>query len=172
MENLKVDSLITECKQIKDDSEQNAETHHIIGHKESAKAFFLKIIPASITVLSAAMLLIEFKNWVDKDWLPWVTLVSGLVTVFNVLIGCEANAQKHFFAAKKYTVLKHKARSLHESFKDFMDEREFYHQVQLLREEYNTLVQFTPPTDDEKAYEKASQRIRKGVHKSNRKDEA
>jgi len=158
----KVDSLISECKQIEADSMQTAETHHIIAHKASSRAFWLKFIPALATVISAGFLLAGANNWV-----AWVALISGMVTVSNILMKCDEKSAEHLFAAKSFTVLKHQARALHNAFKNFIDEKDFYHQVRMIREQYNLLVQFAPPTDDEKAYDKASERIKKGVHRTN-----
>jgi len=157
----KIQNLINECKQIQADSEQTAETHHIIARKAGIITFWIKFVPAVTTVISAFLLLRG-----AKIWMAWIALVSGLVTIYNVFSKCEEREREHIFAAKKYIVLKHESRSLYESFRDHMDEREFYHQVKLLREKYNLLVQFTPPTADEKAFEKASERIKKGVHKA------
>lgn len=167
MGNAKVDSLITECKQIQEDSTYTAETHHIIAHKLSRRALRYKLIPASITVLSAFALLLGSPNWVS-----WITLLSGIVIMLNVFIEPEKKAKEYLFAAKNFTALKHEARSLHESFKDFMNENEFYHNVKRLREKYDLLVQFTHPTDDEEAWEKARERIKKGVHKADFRSEA
>lgn len=157
----KIESLINECKQIEADSTQTAETHHIIAHKASSRAFWLKFIPALVTVISAGFLLRGVDNWV-----AWVTLISGIVTVSNILMKCDEKSAEHLFAAKSFTILKHQARVLYKTFKNFIDEKDFYHQVITIRENYNLLVQFAPPTDDEKAYDKASERIKKGVHRT------
>lgn len=157
----KIEGLINECKQIEADSTQTAETHHIIAHKASRRAFWLKFIPASATVISAGLLLRGADNWV-----AWVTLISGMVTISNILMKCDEKSAEHLFAAKSFTVLKHQARALHKTFKNFIEEKDFYHQVRTIRGKYNLLVQFTPPTDDEKAYDKASERIIKGVHRT------
>jgi hypothetical protein len=157
----KIEGLVNECKQIEVDSTQTAETHHIIAHKASRRSFWLKFIPAIITVISACFLLAGSDKWV-----AWITAISGIVTVSNILLKCDEKAREHLFAAKNFTVLKHQARALHKTFKNFIDEKDFYHEVRALRDNYNLLVQYTPPTDDEKAYNKACERIKKGVHKN------
>ena len=48
-------------------------------------------------------------------------------------------------------------------------EKDFYYEVKRMREKYNWLVQTTPPTD-EKSFEKARERIKKGIHKPNFKE--
>ena len=161
MENSKEKNLIKECKQIEEDSLYTAEVHHIIYHRLIVKAFWFKLIPPLITVLSALSLLIGAPNWVS-----WITMFSGLITITSVFLEPEKKAKEHLFAARNFTVLKHEARSLHETFKDFLDTKSFFQEVKRLREKYNLLVTTTPPTDDEKAWEKARQRIKSGVHKA------
>lgn len=161
MENGNVESLITECKRIQEDSTYTAEVHHIISHKLHKRAFWCKLIPSSITVLSAFALIAGYPNWI-----AWVTLISGAVTMLNVFISPQESARQHLFAAKNFTVLKHESRSLHESFREFLTKDELFSAVKLLREKFNLVVQFTPPTDDDKAFEKARQRIKEGIHQS------
>lgn len=163
----KTENLITECKQIQDDSTYTAEAHHIIASCQSRKAFWLKLIPAVITVLSAFKLVADLQGGASApNWAAWVTLVSGLVTLFNVFMEPEKTAKAHLFAAKAFTVLKHDARSLYEAFRHYMDEKEFFHAVKALREKYNWLVQCTPPTNGKKAWSKARENIKQGIHQA------
>jgi len=162
----KIDSLITECKQIQEDSTYTAETHHIISHRLSKRVFLYKLIPVSITVLSAFALLLG-----APDWVSWITLLAGTVTMLNIFMEPEKKSKDHLFAAKNFTVLKHEARSLNEAFKDFMTEEEFYHNVKRLREKYNLLVQYSPSTEKE-AFEEARERIQAGVHKADFRSKA
>jgi len=166
MDDSRVESLVNECKQIQEDSTYSAEVHYIIAGKLAKKAFWYKLIPACITVFSAYKLLTGSQSWV-----AWITLLSGLVTIMNVFMEPEKRARGHQFAAKSFTVLKHEARSLHESFKDFISDDEFYHTVKRLREKYNMLAQLTPPTDDKDAWEEARKRIKAGVHKADFRSE-
>jgi len=159
MEEQKIQNLINECKQIEEDSLYTAEVHYVIGHKQKVRAFWFKLIPALITVLSSLALLMGAPNWIT-----WITLVSALITITNILLKPEEEATNHFTAAKNFTALKHEARSLYEAFKDFIDENTFYHEVKRLREKYNIYVKSTPPTDDEKSWEKARENIKKGYH--------
>lgn len=161
MEEAKIKSLITECKQIEEDSLYTAEVHYLISHKLGVRAFWFKLTPALITTLSAFSLLVGAPNWVS-----WITMFSGITTIVNTFLEPEKKAKDHLFAAKNFTVLKHEARSLYETFKEFIDIGTFYQEVKRLREKYNLLVTMTPPTDDEKAWEKARQRIKSGVHKA------
>ena len=161
-----IETLVTECRQIQDDSTYTAETHHIIGCALSKRAFGMKLIPALITVAAAFILLMGWSGGAGKpNWAAWVTLVSGVVTTLSVIMEPEKLARTHLFAAKAFTVLKHDARVAHESFRHFMSETEFFNNVKLLRERYNLLVQSSPATDT-KAFEEACRRIKAGVHEA------
>jgi len=165
MNNIKIENLIAECKQIQEDSTYTAETHHIIEKRLSKRAFWYKFVPPAITVLSAIALILGMPNWIS-----WITIFSGIISILNILLEPEKESKDHLFAAKNFTVLKHKARSLNEAFKDFMTEEEFYHNVKHLREKYNMLVQYSPSTEKE-AFEEARKRIQTGVHSADFKSE-
>lgn len=159
MNEQKIQNLINECKQIEEDSLYTAEVHYIIGSKLKRKSFWFKFIPALITVISVLFILIG-----APDWIAWITLFGSVITIANMLLEPEKESKNHFSAAQNFTVLKHEARSLYESFKDFIDEKDLYHEVRRLRDKYNLYVQVTPPTDDEKAWEKARKNIKSGYH--------
>ena len=162
--NQKMENLVNECKRIEEDSTYTAEVHYLLAASLSKKSFWFKFIPVIITGLSALALLLGSPNWVS-----WITLISSIIAITNIILEPEGKAGEHEFAAKSFTVLKHDARSLYESFKDFMDEKDFYYEVKRIREKYNWLVQTTPPTD-EKSFEKARERIKKGIHKPDFKE--
>lgn len=161
MDNTKIQNLINECKQIEEDSIYTAEAHYLISRKLKKKAFRYKFIPASITVGAASALLIGAPNWVS-----WITLLGGLTTIINILMEPERESKNHLLAAQNFTCLKHEARSLYEAFKDFLDEKDFYHEVRRLREKYNLFVKMTPSTDDEEAWNQARENIKSGRHKA------
>lgn len=165
MNDQKLQNLINECKQIEDDSLYTAEVHYIIGHKLKGKAIRFKFIPALIAVIAAFFLLVGAPRWVS-----WITLVGVLVNIISLLLEPEKEANNHFSAAQNFTVLKHEARSLYEVFKDFIDEKGFYHEVKMLREKYNLFAKLTPPTDDEKAWNQARENIKSGRHKADFRD--
>ena len=157
--NEKMKNLINECKRIEEDSMYNAETHYLIAAKLTKQAFWFKFIPVTITGISALALLLG-----SPPWVSWFTLTFSIISIANIFLEPERKAREHEFAAKSFTALKHDARSLYESFKDFIDEEDFYYEVKRIREKYNWLVQTTPSTD-EKSFEKARERIKKGFHK-------
>jgi hypothetical protein len=159
MDNERIQNLIDKCKQIEEDSLYTAEVHYIIGHKQKVKAFWFKFIPGLITLGTSFALLVGVPNWVT-----WITFFSAFITIANILLEPEKESKNHFIAAQNFTTLKHEARSLYEAFKDFIDEKDFYHEVRKLRDKYNLYARLTPPTDDEDAWEKARQNIKKGYH--------
>jgi len=155
----KIKGLVTECKQLQEDSTYNAEVHYIMAGKLSRKAFWCKFIPVIISIFSAYQLAIGAPNWI-----AWITLISSLFLLLSIILEPERISREHLSAAKSFTALKHDARSLHESFATFMVEQDFYHDVKRLREKYNLLIQFVPSTGDKAAWELAAERIKKGVH--------
>ncbi len=166
MNDTKIECLITECKQIEEDSTYTAEVHYNIYRKKSLKAKWLNSVSPVITLISGIILIIGVANWV-----AWITIFSALMTGLNIILDPEKEAREHIFAAKNYTCLKHNARSLYECYKDFLNEDEFYNDVKRLREQYNLLVQYTPATGDKKAWEEPNKRIKAGVHKADFRSE-
>ena len=159
--NSRLQNLINECKQIEEDSMYTAEVHYIIGAKLSRKAFWFKFLPLSIAVGAAFALI-----WGAPDWVSWIALLGGLITMASVIKDFDKKANSHFSAATDFTVLKHDARCLYESFRDFLEEKDFFHEVKRLGERYNLLAKHTPATDDEKAWNKARENIKSGRHKA------
>ncbi len=152
------DHLTNECKRIEEDSMYTADTHHIIAHRESTKASILKYLSAFTAALSGVVILLG-----APAWTAWLAIVSGLVTAAITISDPANKSREHIIAARNFTVLKHEARALHETFSNYIDGNEYFQRVNILREKYNKTVELTPPTDN-KAFEKASERIQAGIH--------
>lgn len=165
MNDAKIGNLITECKQIEEDSMYTAETHYIIGSKLKIRAYLLKFVPPIITALSATVVMFSENNTFN-----WITLIGAIVSIGSIILEPEKQSRDHITAAKEFTNLKHEARSLHETFSKFMSETDFYHEVKRLREKYNGLTKCTPPNDDEEAWEKATSNIKSGRHRADFRD--
>ena len=75
----------------------------------------------------------------------------------------DRRAREHAEAGKKYTVLKHDARALYETFAREMTREEFYRETRRLTERYSQLTASTPQTTD-KAFNKVREKIHKGIH--------
>lgn len=159
LKNMDVEKLVTECKRIEEDSLYTQVIHHVIARYQIGQAFWLKLIPAVLSVLSVGALLIGF-----PDWVAWITLVFGFATLVSIFVEPEKEAKLHIFAAKNFTALKHEARVLHEAFRFYVEKKEFYHEVKELREKYNFLVQFTPSTENPRAWAEARKRIKAGTY--------
>lgn len=97
---------------------------------------------------------------------PWVgvaALIAAIVTAMGTVMNPQQGYFEHLVAAKAFTALKHDARALREAFGPVASDREGAILVRSLHDRYNELIRLTPPTDDW-AFEKAQERIQKGVH--------
>ena len=154
--------LVQECQQLQEDSTYTAEVHYGISSKLLCRAFFIKLVPAIVTVSGIILTLSNIFPNISS----WIALITGSVTLFAIITEPEKRGKDHLAAAKNYTVLKHDARALHESYKGFMSAKDFFYEVKRLRDRYGSFVQNTPATDDEKAWEKARAKIKSGVHEA------
>jgi hypothetical protein len=157
----KLQNLINECKQIEEDSMYNAEVHYLMGAKLKRKAFWFKFIPLIIAVVAAFFLIGG-----APDWFSWITLIGGLIAIASTLKGFERDSNEHFSGAQDFTGLKHDAKSLYKSFRNFLKEKDFFHETKRLREKYNLLAKMTLPTDDKKSWDQARESIKSGRHKA------
>jgi len=155
----KTQNLIVECRQIHEDAMYTAETHYQISCKHLRLARVLKITATAVTIIASFFLLIGAPNWV-----AWFCMISGVATILSAFLDPERSAREHDTAGKSFTILKHDSRFAHEVSRQFMSEQEFFHRVEGLRERYNSLVQMSPSTRDEKAWAKARTKVKSGVH--------
>jgi len=153
--NSKIEQLNIECTVIENNARYTATTHHIVATNSKQLSFWLESIPAIIA--SASGLLVV--GGVVPVWWGWLTVVSSVITATTSIIGPQKNYYENLNAAKSFTIVKHKARSLRESFSSFLSEDEYVKDVRNLAESYNQLILLTPPTQ-EKAYRKASKKIK------------
>lgn len=152
--------LIAECKHIQENCTYTAEAHHDLADRSRRLSIWLQIVPSVITAILASI--------VTLGWAP--VILNGL-TVIGAVISAVANVLNplkdyfdHLNAAKNFTIIKHDARALRESFGIKMSDSAFASAVETLHGRYNDLVRFVPPTD-KKSFEEARRRIREGVHK-------
>jgi hypothetical protein len=150
----KIEVLKKECETIEDNARHTAEAHHITASRSKTMAFWFDIVPAVIAALSGLLVIGE----VIPTWWGWLTVVSAVVTATSSIIGPHKSYYENLNAAKSFTVVKHRARSLHCSFASFYNEEEFFKEVRNISEYYNQLVLLTPPTQ-EWAYDKARKKI-------------
>ena len=152
------DHLITECRRIEEDCTYNAETHHQIVASAQKTAFCVKFIPAVIAAISGILILAGVSIVV-----AWLSVLSGFILAIAAVLDPDRKKNDHIKTAKDYTVLKHDSRALYQAFAKEMSSSEFYISTRLLRERYNNIVNNSPETED-KAFEKAREKIRAGRH--------
>lgn len=157
---MKREKFIGECKQIKQNCEYSAETHHILANRSKLLSIWFQLIPAIIAALSGILVagqLIPF-------WWAWLTTISAVVTALGSILNPLKDYYDHLNAAKNFTVIKHDARALYETFESDLSDKDFAVATKLIHDRYNDLVRFVPATN-KSAFEEARGRIRSGVHK-------
>ena len=149
-----IDHLKKECQTIEDNARHTAEAHHILASRSQTMAFWLEVVPAVIASLSGLLVV----GQVIPQWWGWVTVVSAVITATSSIVSPHKSYYENLNSAKSFTVIKHRARSLHCSFATFYNENELLKEVKSLSEYYNQLVLLTPPTQ-EWAYRKAVKKL-------------
>ncbi len=158
--------LISECMQIKDDCEYTAEAHYFIAAKEDRISFWVKVIPAATAAISGALVLAG-----KPYWIAWFSVIAGVAFALQSILNPDKKHDEHSNAGKCYTVLKHEARALHETFHKEMDHNSFSVMVRVLRERYNMIARLTPQTTKE-SFEEGRKRIKAGHHTPDYKENA
>lgn len=151
-----IENLKNECRTIEDNARHTAEAHHILAARSKTQSFWFEVVPAVIASLSGLLIVGE----VIPVWWGWVTVVSAVVTATSSIVSPHKSYYENLNSAKSFTVVKHKARSLHESFVSLYTEQELFKEVKLLSDYYNQLILLTPPTQDW-AYNKAVKKLSK-----------
>lgn len=149
------EDLKRECQAIEDNARHTAEAHHILASRSKAMAFWFEVIPAVIASLSGLLVV----GQVIPAWWGWLTVVSAVITATSSIVSPHKSYYENLNSAKSFTVVKHRARSLHCSFASHYEEKELFKEVKTLSEYYNQLVLLTLPTQ-EWAYEKAKKKLR------------
>lgn len=154
MSDINFEALKSECRTIEDNARHTAEAHHILASRSKRVAFWFEVVPAVLASLSGLLVV----GQIVPVWWGWITVVSAVIVATSSVISPHKFYYENLNAAKSFTVIKHKARSLHSSFAGFHDDKEFYKEVKMLAESYNQLVLLTPPTE-EWAYKKAMKKL-------------
>jgi len=152
-----------ECKIIQQNCVYSAEAHHTIANKNKRLSTWLQLIPAVIAALSGVLV----AGSIIPVWFGWLTVGSAIITAVASVLNPLKEHYDHLNAAKNFTVLKHEARTLGDVFSTRMDDNAFAVAVENLHQRYADLVRFVPPTDNE-AFGQARERIKAGVHKSDK----
>ncbi len=149
----------TECGRIEENCTYTAETHHIIAKRQRSWYTFFQLIPAIVSAVAGTLVV----GNIVPPWVGVAALIAAIVTAMGTVMNPQQGYFEHLVAAKAFTALKHDARALREAFGPVASDREGAILVRSLHDRYNELIRLTPPTDDW-AFEKAQERIQKGVH--------
>ncbi|MDO9530177.1 MAG: SLATT domain-containing protein [Syntrophales bacterium] len=152
------DILINECRRIEDDCLYTAEAHYIIAAGADRVSFWVKLIPAVAAAVSGVALLSGAPNWI-----AWFSVIAGVAFALQSILNPDKKREEHSLAGKSYAALKHESRSLYQTFHRELDHDSFSVMVRILRERYNMIAKLTPQTTV-KAFEKARERIKAGIH--------
>jgi len=153
------EKYLNECKIIKENCEYTAETHHIIAARNEKMSVGFQLIPAIIAALSGILVV----GMIVPIWWGWLSVFSAVIVAVASVLNPLRAYYDHLNAAKNFTALKQEARALKDTFSSDMVDEEFFRAVKNLHDKYNNLIKFVPPTD-EKSFNKAKERIKKGVH--------
>jgi hypothetical protein len=150
--------LINECRTIEENCTYTGEAHFIIAPGLEWWSRFFKYVPIAGSVISGALLAMGY-----AQWLGWVALLSGVVTAWATAMDVDRRARDHADAGRRFTMLKHDARALWQTYAPEITREEFYRETRRLAERYNQIVVSAPQTTRE-AFERASKRIKAGVY--------
>ncbi len=148
-----------ECKIIKENCLYTAEAHHIIAGKKKNWAVLFQIVPAIIAAILGSIALADI--WPFGFGL--LSVISAVITAVANVLNPLKEHQRHLESAKNFTVIKHEARTLCDTFSVRLNDEEFADRVEELQARYGELVKATPATD-KKSFEEARKRIKEGIH--------
>jgi len=154
-----LDSHCTECSRIEENCTYTAETHHIIAAQKRRWYTFFQLVPAVVSALAGGLA----AGQVVPTWMGPIALTAAVVTAIGTVMNPQQAYFDHLGAAKAFTVLKHDARAMKETFGPVTSDKEGAILVKTLHDRYSELVRITPPTEDW-AFKKAQSRVKTGVH--------
>lgn len=157
------DKYIEECKQIKQNAEYTAETHHWIAGWNRLLAYTFQIIPAAIAAITSVLVAAGIQ---PSSWL-WATVIASVIAAVASILDPNKRYQDHLLAAKAFTTLKHNARFLYEAKSHKLSDEAFCLAVENLHEKYNDTVRTAPPTN-KRFFEIARAVIQSGRHDHDR----
>lgn len=158
------DCLIKECKTIAENSLYTAQAHFEVANEKENWRKRLLTIPAVVAATGAiAAVAFSLSDTFAgaKLFIDGLVAVSASVSAVASFLNFDKQVGNHYQAAKSYTLLRHDANSLEQTFSKVLTDDEFKQKVESLRDRYSTLVQATDATD-EKAFSKARENIQSG----------
>jgi hypothetical protein len=153
------EKLLAECSHVEQYSTYNAEIHHQICATQRRLGKGLQIGPPAIAAILGALTAIGCLPLYGA----WLTALSAVFSSLTNVLDPMAEANAHLRAGKAFTILKHEARTLRDTFSLGMPDEAFTIAVKNLDDRYNDLVRQSPPTTD-KAFNKARKKIQDKIH--------
>lgn len=148
-----------ECSRIEENATYTAETHHILAKRQMRWFKIFQLVPAIATAFLSSLVV----GQIGPHCLSIVALIAAIVTAIGTVMNPQRSYFEHLDAAKAFTMIKHDARALRDTFGPDAPDRENESCVRGLHDRYNDLTRLSPPTEDW-AFEEARKRIQRGVH--------
>lgn len=136
-----------------------SEAHHIIALHNKKMGILFQLVPPIVAAILAGMVGVGF----TPIWWSWFSVVSAVIAAVGNILNPMKEYYDNLNTAKNFSILKHDARVLRETFSSKMSDEEYSIATQILHDRYNDLVRFAPPTD-KKSFDEARRRIKEGVH--------
>lgn len=150
---------LKQCKVIKENCNYNAETHHIIAKDNKKLAIKFQIIPAVVAAILGSLV----AGQIVPLWIGWMAVIAAVVAAVGNVLNPNKEYYDNLLAAKMFTSLKQEVGAFCNAFASRMSDDKFFSEVENLQKRYNDIIKVVPPTND-KAFEKARDRIKLGVH--------
>lgn len=160
------EKLLDECRNVAENSLYNAQAHFFIAARCEHNRFLWVIFPALLVGFAAFVAAFALQiPWLSqyKTAIDAFVAFGGLVIALTSFLNYDKQASTHIRAAGTFTMLRHEAKSLCDTFALKLNDDELKAKVECLLKEYAYLIQSTEPTD-EKSFQKARKQIQKGFH--------
>lgn len=162
--------LINECKTIEENCLYTAQAHFETARNRDGLRLSVIVFPATVSALAALVALVhpelfpvKAHNELLKSICDALVALGSIMTAVAVIVGVDKQAAAHVQAGNAFTVLRHEARALHETFSSELSPAQLSWKVQSLHERYSSLCQATEITDGS-AFDKAKDAIKARTH--------
>jgi hypothetical protein len=153
------DKLLKECWIIYDNCRFTAEAHHQAASISSCFSKIAQAIPAAVAAIATGV----FAAGNKPEWWLYIAAFSATISAVSGALDPMKSYYQHFSAAKQFTILKHDARGLRETFSETMDDQCLQKEVRALHEKYKMLAGLAPQTG-RVAFWLAQRVIKSGTH--------
>ena len=167
------EKLLNQCQDIAENSLYNAQAHFFLAQSREGWRVKLICIPASFIAMAGIVAVVAPQFGWPNNWkiiLDALIAFASTLTAVTAFLNYDKQSATHYQAANAFTMLRHEAKSLRDTFAIKMSEDELSAKVECLLQKYAYLIQSTEPTD-EKSFQKAREQIQKGFHEMDYKKE-